>query len=252
MAIKGKKIILTGGAGGIGSLVMQSLQEKGAEVVVVDRVKPPTRPARFISGDLSTMAGINSVARQVMIEAPDILVNLAGVQYLGPIEEETSEHVVMTYMVNLVAPVLLSQAVLPVMKLRGNGQIVNIGSILGSINYPYLVTYSSAKGGLQGFSEALRRELYGAGIDVTYIAPRAVKTGLSTGFVMQFAERTKMKLDEPQVAVKRIVDAISARERDVFVGFPERFFVLLNAIAPRFVDAAISGQTIKARSLFTP
>ena len=76
-------------------------------------------------------------------------------------------------MVNLVAPARLTQAVLPGMKSRGRGQIANVGSIFGSINFAHFATYSSAKAGMRALSQSLRRELAGTGIDVTYVAPRA-------------------------------------------------------------------------------
>jgi short-subunit dehydrogenase len=250
MSPEGRKIVLTGGSGGIGSRVARELVRRGGDVLVIDRVEPQHLPVRFMSGDLANPAGIDAVATAVAAETPDILINLAGVQYLGPLERQDSSHVLVNYMVNLVAPVRLTQAVLPQMRQRRSGHIVNIGSILGSINYPYFVTYSSAKAGLRGFSEGLRREVRHDAIDVTYIAPRAVRTGLSTGLVERFAKLTGMTLDEPQFAVSQIVDAIVQRRRDVFIGFPERLFVKINAVAPLLVDSAIGKHEAKARRFF--
>lgn len=252
MSLDGKAIVLTGGAGGIGALVVRELRSLGADVLVVDRADPTPGETRYVQGDLSTMAGICAVADVLACEAPHLLINLAGAQYFGPVEQQPSAHVQRGYMVNLLAPVLLTQAVLPAMKRRGSGHIVNIGSIFGSINYPHFATYSSAKAGLRGFSEALRRELHDSGIDVTYIAPRAVRTGLNSALVMRFAELAKMSMDEPDAVARRIVRAIRERRSDVFIGLPERFFVRVNALLPRLVDRAISAETAKARKLFTP
>jgi len=249
MSIKGKKIVLTGGAGGIGLLIAQELLTGDADVLVVDRAAPPPSIKRYARGDLSTMEGIAAMAAVIAAEAPDILINLAGTQYFGPMELQPSDEIQMTYMVNLLAPVMLTQAVLPSMKWRGSGHIVNIGSVFGSINYPHFVTYSSAKAGLRGFSEALRRELHGS-INVTYIAPRAVKTGFNSADVMRFAEITKMNMDAPETVAHQIIQAIIDRKRDVFIGFPERFFVRVNALLPRLVDAVMTRETTKARSLF--
>lgn len=182
--------------------------------------------------------------------SPDILINLAGVQYFGPFSQQTSKSVHATYMVNLIAPVLLSQAVLPGMQARGSGQIVNVGSIFGSINYPHFVTYSSAKAGLHGLSQGLRRELRGSGVDVTYIAPRAVKTRLHGALVGRFCEMAKMQLDEPVVVATRIVQAVIRREKDVYIGAAEKIFVKLNALIPGVVDAALAAETAKAREFF--
>jgi short-subunit dehydrogenase len=250
MSLEGHKIVLTGGSGGIGSRVARELALRGGDVLVIDRVEPQDLPVRFLHGDLAHPAGIDAVARAVAVENPDMLVNLAGVQYLGPVEGQDSGHVLVNYLVNLVAPVRLTQAVLPQMRQRRSGHIVNIGSVLGSINYPYFVTYSSAKAGLRGFSEGLRREVRSDGIDVTYIAPRAVRTGLSTGLVEQFAKLTGMTLDEPEFAVTRIVQAIIRRRRNVVIGLPEQLFVKINALVPLMVDNAIGKQEVKARRFF--
>ena len=251
MRLEGKKIVLTGGAGGIGALLACELMHAGAAVTVLDRVDKLPFEAPYVRGDLATMDGLNAIATTLASLAPDILINLAGVQYFGPFETQTSAHLHMTYMVNLVAPVVLTHAVVPGMKQRGAGHIVNIGSIFGSINYAHFVTYSSAKAGLRGFSEALRRELNGTKIAVTYIAPRAVNTGFNSAAVTRFSQLTKMRMDEPDSVARHIVRAIEDRKKDVYIGMSESFFVRLNALMPRLVDAALAADNAKAKSLFT-
>jgi len=136
------------------------------------------------------------------------------------------------------------------MKARGAGQIVNVGSIFGSINFAHFATYSSAKAGLRGFSQALRRELSGTGIDVTYVAPRAVRTALNSPAVMEFARLTHMNMDAPEAIAARIVAAARARKRDVYFGFPEALFVRVNALFPGLVDGALAANDRKAARLF--
>ncbi|SKA10631.1 Short-chain dehydrogenase [Enhydrobacter aerosaccus] len=250
MSLEGKKVALTGGSGGIGSRLAHELVRRRADLVVIGRIEPQDLPGRFLAADLGTAEGIDAAARIVAAEMPDILVNLAGVQFFGAVEDQESSHVLMSYLVNLVAPVRLSQAVLPEMRRRQAGQIVNIGSVLGSIHYPYFVTYSSAKAGLRGFSEGLRREVASDGIAVTHIAPRGVRTGLSKGLVERFANMSGMRLDDPEVVVTRIAEAIVRRERDVLIGAPERLFARLNALAPRLIDSALVKDAAKARLLF--
>lgn len=251
MSIDGKRVVVTGGRGAIGAIVVREFLSLSADVLVVDREAAPTVPTRYIRGDLSNGYGIAHVAMAIAAFQPDILINLAGLQYFGALEQQRADDVEAGYMVNLVAPVQLSRAVLALMKDRGSGQIVNIGSIFGSISYPHFATYSSAKAGLRGFSEALRRELHGSGIDVTYIAPRAVRTGLNSGLVLRFAEMANMTMDQPECVACRIVQAIVARKKDVYIGAREGVFVRLNALLPRFVDAAIARQTARARNLFS-
>ena len=134
----------------------------------------------------------------------------------------------------------------------GAGQIVNVGSIFGSINFAHFATYSSAKAGLRGFSQALRREVAGSGIDVTYVAPRAVNTALNTDTVKEFARLTGMNMDEPRAVAHRIVDVVADRRREAYFGFPEALFVRLNAIFPGLVDQALSSNDRKAARLFAP
>jgi short-subunit dehydrogenase len=200
--------------------------------------------------DLSTPQGLEVAAESVGSRRFDILFNLAGIQHFGPLERQSPAHLLTSYMVNLVAPVRLTQAVLPQMKARGSGQIVNVGSVFGSINFAHFVTYSSAKAGLRGFSQALRRELAGSGVAVTYVAPRAVRTPLNTPLVMEFARMTHMNMDEPQRIADKIVTAVRARKREVYFGFPESLFVRLNALLPGVVDQALATNDRKAARLF--
>ncbi len=251
MPLEGKKITLTGGAGGIGGQVARSLMDRGAELTIVDRVEELNFDADYVRGDLSTPDGIDQVAMALQTRPVDILINLAGIQYFGPLADQSAAHVVTSYNVNLLAPVLLTKAVLPGMKANGAGHIVNVGSIFGSINYGHFVTYSSAKAGLRGFSEALRRECRPAGIGVTYIAPRAVKTPLNAPSVLRFAELTKMNMDDPGLVARRIVNAIVDKKKDVYIGFPESLFVRINAVAPRLVDAALARPNRLAAKLFS-
>jgi short-subunit dehydrogenase len=246
------RIVLSGGSGGIGQCVAGILLARGASVTTISRSNNPSDGARHFAADLSSTAGIASAVRFLEGEETDILINLAGVQYFGPAEQQTYDDIEATYAINLIAPVQLSRAVVPGMKRRGTGQVVNIGSILGSIGLAYFATYSSSKAGLRMFSEALRRELAGTGIAVTYIAPRAARTGLITRKLAQYADLTGMAIDEPDQVAGRIVDAIARRETDVYFGAAERIFVKLNGALPRMVDFFQSRNDRKARTLFSP
>jgi short-subunit dehydrogenase len=250
MKVKGKLVALTGGGGGIGSHIAKRLIARGARLVVIDRIETLPFEAEHIRGDLSTVEGIQDITRQLVPMRPDILINLAGVQYFGPLAEQSDTSIAMGYTINLVAPVMLSRAVLPAMLEAGGGQIVNVGSIFGSISFAHFATYSSAKSGLRSFSEALRRETTGSGVQVTYIAPRAVKTPLNTQKVLDYAVLTGMKMDEPESVARKIVTALIQGRKDVYLGFPESAIVRLNAILPRMVDGALRKNDGLARTLF--
>jgi len=251
MTLKHQTVLLTGGAGDLGTRIARRLAEGGAEVVLLDRQAPKEATYEAVQADLATAEGLEAAAEQVRRYAPSILVNLAGLQHFGPFEAESVDHLQMTYMVNLVAPVRLAQAALPAMRARGSGQIVNVGSIFASINFAHFTTYSSSKAGLKGFSQALRRELAGSGVGVTYVAPRAIRTAFNSSKVMEFAARTRMTLDDPDRVADRLVRAIARRERDVYLGFPETLFVRLNALAPGLVDRALAASDRNVAQMFT-
>lgn len=247
-----KRIVLTGGSGGLGRPLAAELASAGAEVTVVSRRPTDLRPAaRHISADLSTIEGIAEASEIIEREEPDILINMAGTQYFGPIESQSLEAMLASYMVNLMAPAALCRATLGAMKRRNSGQIVNIGSIFGSIPFAHFAAYSSAKAGLRALSEALRRELAGTEIAVTYVAPRAIQTGMLSSAMQKYAALTGMNVDAPEHVAHRTLRAIQQRRKEVYIGLPEELFVRLNAVLPRVVDAAVASGDRKAAVLFS-
>ena len=247
--LEGKRVLLTGAAGGIGSLVALDLRARGAHVTGLDRVTCDGCDEE-LCGDLSDPASLAEVAGRLAAARVDILINVAGLQHFGPLDRQGAEAIARGYAVNLVAPAVLAGAVMPQMIARGDGQIVNIGSVMGAVPFPYFTAYSSSKAGLKALSQALRRELRGRGVAVTHIAPRAVRTGFNNSLVERFLELTRQSTDDPDMVADRIVLAIERRERDVSIGLPERVFAHLNALLPGVVDRGLAGQTTVARSLF--
>lgn len=242
---------MTGGSGGIGSLVAAQFQRDGAQVTILSRSDEVPDKVTHIRSDLSTLEGIAAAQSVIVRERPDILINMAGVQYFGPLEKQRLDELHRGYMINVVAPVSLCQACLPAMRERKSGQVVNVGSIMGSIPLAYFATYSSAKAGLHAFSEALRRELAGTAITVTHISPRAVKTAFLTPEVEKYIQVTKMNVDSAALVAAAITDAIKQKRKDVFVGFPESVFVRLNALLPRLVNSALAKSDLKAKAVLS-
>ena len=250
MLFDGRRVLVTGGSGGIGARVAQIIAGQGGEVTVLDRQPPPQSTCAFQPCDLSTRDGLDAIVDWVRGSPWDILVNLAGVQHFGPVESQSADDIDRTFMVNLVAPVRLSQAVLPAMRARRSGHIVNVGSVFGSINFAHFATYSASKAGLRGFSQALRREVAGDGVDITYIAPRAVRTPFNNAQVMAFAKISHLAMDDPGRVAGRIVAAIAARRRELYIGFPESLFVRVNALFPALVDRVLAANDRRVAKLF--
>lgn len=244
MRLEGKRVLLTGGAGGIGRLLAQRLLKSGAQLRVVDR-----HPEADIVVDLSSEESLATLCRQLASEKTDILVNLAGLMYFGPFADQAPPHLAAMMRVNLEAPMRLAQAVIPGMLARGSGQIVNIGSVFGAIPFPHFVTYSSTKAGLKGFSESLRREYAGKGISVTHIAPRAVKTNLNSALVEELHRRTGVNRDAPEKVAEAIINAVTSDRKNVVIGFPESLFTYINALLPGVIDGALMKNRDIADSL---
>ncbi len=256
MKMNDKHIILTGAAGGMGRILAASLHERGARLSLVDanagvlnEVAGELAGAHAIVGDLSTAGGCAEIAAAAQTgHGPvDVLINLAGMMSFRCYEDEDPAMIERIVQVNLLGAMQLSRAVLPEMVERNSGRIINVGSVFGSIAFAYFTAYSASKFGLRGFSEGLRRELYDTDIRVMYVAPRAVKTPLNTGRIMRMGAATKMNMDDPELVVKKIMQAIDNDRKEVYIGFPESFFVGINVRFPRLVDKALAAQNRIAR-----
>jgi len=248
--LEGKTVAITGGAGGLGAPVARLLTAAGARVIGIDRVECPDCAASIVT-DLSDDAALAALSERLAGDAPDILVNIAGVMRFGLHESQPVEALALCYRVNLLVPAVLARAVAAPMRARGSGQIVNIGSVLGSIPYPWFAAYSSSKAGLAALSQGLRRELIGTGVTVTHINPRAARTAFNNAEVNRFLDITGMRADDPDWVARRIARAILAREETVSIGAMERVYAVLNAISPRLIDNGLKSQIRRARAVFS-
>jgi short-subunit dehydrogenase len=244
-----RTILLTGAASGIGRATARLLAGPEHRLVLVDRDSDGLeRVAGELTGEVETLvadlgetASRSALCERVAGIAPDALINNAGILNFAPLEALPIERAEAELRINVLAPIALTQAVLPGMRARERGQIVNVGSVFGSIAFAYFSTYSATKFAIRGFTEALRREVAGTPIRVSYVAPRAVRTALANQFG-RMAEKVGMNMDPPERVARAIVDVLARGTRDRYVGFPESFFVKVNALFPRLVDRALRKQ----------
>ncbi|MCX7381039.1 MAG: SDR family oxidoreductase [Alphaproteobacteria bacterium] len=181
--LDGRKALITGGAGGLGEAQAAALISDGADVLLLDnRADGLAEVAArlgtdYLVADLADPAGC-VVALGQKADELDILVNNAAINPLKPIEAYDLAEFTRVQTVNATAAFALVQAVIPGMKRRGRGAILNICSVTLSGWWEDMVPYIASKGTLLGMTRAMARELGPAGIRVNAISPGAIPTPL--------------------------------------------------------------------------
>jgi short-subunit dehydrogenase len=241
MELAGARCLVTGASSGIGRATAVRLIAAGAHVLALGR----NRPALETTGGEALVCDLldrDAVAEAVTVAGRvDVLVNNAGVGWFGPFPELEAATLEQLVRVNLVAPVLLTRAVLPGMLERGCGHVVNIGSIVGLVGGKHEAAYAATKGGLVAFTESLRQELDGTPVQVSLVTPGAIETAFFERRGEPYARRFPRALAADKVA-DAIVGAVASARAEVFVprwlAFPPRVHSLLpglyRALATRF------------------
>lgn len=178
MDLAGKRILLTGAAGGLGETSARAFAERGAVLILTSRNREkldqiaaelPGDGHAVIAADLSEPGAVELIVEQA--GQVDILVANAGRTGGFALDDMATAEVSNVISVNFEAPIQLARAVIPQMKQRGSGQIVLVASLAGKFAIPDSTMYSSTKAGLRAFAWALRPELARHGIGVTLISP---------------------------------------------------------------------------------
>lgn len=180
-------ILITGATAGIGRASAILLANKGHRVFAAGRSESAL--AALDAGhdnitpvmmDVTDEASVTGAAQQVFDalggEAPDVLVNNAGFALVGPLELIPDEDWERQYQTNVLGLVRVTRALLPKLRERRRGRIVNVSSVAGRVTLPFFGPYNSTKHAVESISDSLRHELHPHGIDVIVIEPGAVKT----------------------------------------------------------------------------
>jgi NAD(P)-dependent dehydrogenase (short-subunit alcohol dehydrogenase family) len=188
--LEGKTALVTGGSRGLGLLVARELAAHGARVAICARDAAEvgravedlaSRGAEVFGApcDVTDRAAVEALVAAVAerFGEVDVLVNNAGSIEVGPMEVMTRDDYERAMATHFWAPLTATLAVLPGMRERGHGRIVNIASIGGKIALPHLLPYSASKFALVGLSEGLRAELSKDGVVVTTVCPGLMRTG---------------------------------------------------------------------------
>ena len=176
-------VLITGASSGIGRVTAELLADRGHRVFGGVRGAATTRPlagVELVQLDVRDDASVKACVDEVRSRAGriDVLVNHAGVNLVGAVEETSISQAQALFDTNVFGVLRMIQAVLPGMRRQGSGLIVNISSILGFIPAPFMGVYASTKHAIEGLSESLDHEVRAFGIRVALIEPHYIKTHL--------------------------------------------------------------------------
>jgi NAD(P)-dependent dehydrogenase (short-subunit alcohol dehydrogenase family) len=191
--LTGRTVLITGGSRGLGLVLARLAVAEGARVAICARDEQELERARqdlltygatekdvlALARDITDAAEVRALVAEVesRFGGIDVLINNAGIILGGPLENMDARDFEDSMNTHFWAPFHAMQAVLPAMRRRGEGRIVNISSLGGKVAIPHLTAYSASKFALVGLSEGFRAELNQYGIYVTTVCPGLLRTG---------------------------------------------------------------------------
>jgi short-subunit dehydrogenase len=257
-------VVITGASRGLGLVLARQLADAGAALVLCARdaeelavaADELRQRASFVATytcDLSQADEVTALFARIRREvgSVDVLINSAGVIEVGPVETMTPNDYRQAMAVHFWAPLICIERVLPDMRRRGEGRIVNIASIGGQIGTPHMVPYSASKFALNGLSQSLRAELAKDGIYVTTVCPGFMRTGSprNAGFKGQhraeyawFSVVNALPLlsISAERAAKQIISACRYGRAKVTITPFAKFAAAANTLAPELMADATS------------
>jgi len=191
--LKDKVALVTGAGSGIGRAIATLFSQEGAHVVVNDLSEQAAREtvevlgaagsgARAIRADVADSAQVKAMFAEIERElgSLDVLVNNAGIGSAGVSEAFATDQVRALFDVNVFGVQRMLRAVLPAFRRQGEGLVVNIGSILGRVTFPFLGLYGASKFAVEALTDSYRYELSQLGVDVVLVQPSAYPTNFFT------------------------------------------------------------------------
>ena len=182
MSFTDKKVFITGASRGIGNGIAKAYRDKGAWVIGTctdQNNKSDDICQEWVTADFSDVDQIKACADFARKAEPDVLINNAGINEISPFVEVSQENFLLIQQVNVFAPFLICQSVIPAMKSKGWGRIVNLSSIWGKVSKKYRASYSTSKFAIDGMTLALAAEHSVDGIIANSIAPGFIDTELT-------------------------------------------------------------------------
>jgi NAD(P)-dependent dehydrogenase (short-subunit alcohol dehydrogenase family) len=220
--VAGRVVAVTGGARGIGAATAQALAQKGARVAIGDldaglaeaTAARIGREAVGLRVDVTDSASFRTFLEEVerRLGPLDVLVNNAGVMWVGAFEQEPEDAALRQFDVNFHGVVRGMKLAIPGMRRRGGGHVVNVASVASKLPPAGEASYAASKHAVYGYSMAVRQELRGTGVDLSVVMPVVVETELAAG-----TGQGRSKRLQPEEVAEAVVGALERPRFDVFV-----------------------------------
>lgn len=263
----GRVVVITGGSRGLGLALAREFLHRGAKLALLARdADELQRAQRQLNAGKRVVIRTCDVCDQDQVQQAfadiqrelgpiDVLVNNAGTLVVGPMDTMTAEEFREALNVFFWAPFYTTLAVIPGMRSRHSGRIVNISSIGGKISVPHLLPYSVGKFALAGFSEGMRAELMKDGVYVTTVYPGLMRTGSPrnadfkgkhraeyTWFLL--SDATPGLSTSADHAARRIVRACEYGVAELIITLPAKIAIKFHQLLPELSSAALALVTL--------
>jgi len=258
--LKNKTVLITGGSRGLGLVMAREFAREGARLVLCARDEQELQQAQAdvedfgaevmtVPCDVTDRQAVNEMIAAVndRFGTIDVLVNNAGVIQVGPLEVMTMEDFERAMQSHFWGPLNTIMAVLPSMRQKKSGRIVNISSIGGKVSVPHLVPYSASKFALVGLSKGLRAELLKDGISVTTVCPGLMRTGSPRNADFKgkhryeyawFSISDSMPLltVSAENAARQVVRACKRGQAELIISVPAKLAATFDALFPEMMS----------------
>ena len=263
-SFNGKVVLITGGSRGLGLVMARELASRGALIAICARDRDELQRAKddLEQYGAEVFEAVCDVREQSQVEALvadvrsrfgriDVLINNAGVIQVGPLDAQTQTDFEEAMRVHFWGPFYTMQAVLPEMRSRGEGRIVNISSIGGRIAVPHLAPYCASKFALAGLSSALQSELAKDNVFVTTVYPGLMRTGSHINAFFKGQNQKEFALFSlmnglpltsvsAESAARQIVDAAAHGDAELVISLQAKAAVKVNAMFPKLTSVLLS------------
>lgn len=252
---KDKVVVITGASSGIGRETAIEFAREGAKTVLVSRSRNKLQQvaseiAKFNSDvlvvptDVSSSEQVGNMVKEIVSKygAIDVLFNNAGSSYVGRVEDNNfTENAKKMMDADYFGTVNVTTEVLPVMKRQGSGHIMNMSSVVGKKAFPHFGGYSAAMHAISGFTDALRQELRGSGINVSTIHPALTQTPLLDNVSPEdmpppFRRLTPIPVE---TVAKAVLDGVEHNRARIVLPFQPRLLFLSDLISARLGDLTV-------------